>query len=327
MKTLAKVLGEDLFSTITAAPTAAGEAEKPREKNEIRSRLKHLSAERYKQGDFFIANILDANPRDDLASMEHPIFALQAGDKKIREYERNGVKLTVKPGYDGCATIHDKDVWIYCISQLVAAEELGREGLGRKVQFTAYDFLHATNRDTGGVAYKRFLQALRRLSGTRLETSIETGGKKAASGFGLIDSWDLVQDSTGKLKKDGDPRMLAVQVTLPDWLYRAVRSHQLLAIHRDYFRLRKPLDRRVYELARKHCGTQPMWRASLQTLHDKTGSTAPIRNFRGAIKSLAETNELPGYTVDLTDDVVTFRPDPDRVILPKRKKSTAPRNT
>ncbi|MCA9184408.1 MAG: replication initiator protein A [Pirellulaceae bacterium] len=28
----------------------------------------------------------------------------------------------------------------------------------------------------------------------------------------------------------------------------------MLTLHRDYFRLRKPLERRVYEIARKHCG-------------------------------------------------------------------------
>ncbi len=30
-------------------------------------------------------------------------------------------------------------------------------------------------------------------------------------------------------------------------------------MHRDYFRLRKPLERRMYELARKHCGKQDEW--------------------------------------------------------------------
>jgi len=68
------------------------------------------------QGDFFIADIFDASPKDDTASMEHPLFALKAGDKRVRVYERNGITFSIQPGLRGCATIHDKDLWIYCIS-------------------------------------------------------------------------------------------------------------------------------------------------------------------------------------------------------------------
>jgi hypothetical protein len=75
-----------------------------------------LASDRRRQGDFFIADILDASLKDDMASMEHPLFALRAGDKRVRSYERNGLKVTVLPGATGCATIHDKDLWIYCIS-------------------------------------------------------------------------------------------------------------------------------------------------------------------------------------------------------------------
>ena len=104
----------------------------------------HLHFDRHVQRDFFVADILDAAPKDDLASMEHPIFALKSGDRRVRVYERQGVTVTIKPGHDGCATIHDKDIWIYCISQLVEAINRGREDVGRVVRFTAYDFLVTT---------------------------------------------------------------------------------------------------------------------------------------------------------------------------------------
>ena len=48
--------------------------------------------------------------------------------------------------------------------------------------------------------------------------------------------------------------MILVTVTLSDWIYRSVLARSVLTLHRDYFRLRKPLERRVYEIARKHCG-------------------------------------------------------------------------
>lgn len=89
-----------------------------------------LSPDLTRQGDFFIANILDVAPKDDLVSMEHPLFALKAGDRRVRIYERNGATVRVMPGTYGCATIHDKDVWIYCISQLMAAMDLGRKDVG-----------------------------------------------------------------------------------------------------------------------------------------------------------------------------------------------------
>lgn len=261
----------------------------------------HLVPRRNRQGNLFVADILDAAPKSDMASMEHPLFALKAGDMRVRVYGRNGVTVTIKPGHDGCATIHDKDVWIYCISQLVEAMNRSREDVGRVVRFTVYDYLVSTNRDTSGRAYKRMAEALGRLSGTRIETNIETAGQCERAGFGLIDDWRVIE-------KDNGGRMVAVEVALPRWLFRAVESKQVLTLSRDYFCIRKPLDRRIYELARKHCGAQTKWRVSLAVLHEKSGSTATLREFRRLVKVLAESNELPDYRMafDAEGDAVTF---------------------
>lgn len=261
----------------------------------------HLRFDRHVQQDFFVADILDAAPKDDLASMEHPIFSLKSGDMRVRSYERNGVMITIKPGHDGCATIHDKDIWIYCISQLVEAINRGREDVGRVVRFTAYDFLVTTNRQTSGEGYRLMGDALARLSGTRIETNIETAGKRERAGFGLIDSWRVIE-------RDRDDKMLAVEVSLPDWLCRSVKAMHVLTLSRDYFRLRKPIDRRLYELARKHCGAQSKWCVTTKVLHEKSGSRDAIRNFRVAVKMLADSDELPDYRIvfDQENDVVIF---------------------
>lgn len=261
---------------------------------------RHLSETKYPQGDFFTADILDASIKDDAASMEHPLFALRAGDHRVRVYERDGVTVTIKPGHDGCATIHDKDLWIYCISHLVAAKNDGKQ-TERTVRFTAYDFLVTTNRDTSGRAYERMGAMMERLSGTRIETNIETAGRRERAGFGLVDSWRIIE-------RDGSDRMVAVEVVLPKWLYRSVEAMQVLTLSRDYFRLRKPLDRRIYELARKHCGRQKRWRVSLKTLHQKSGSSAKLRELRRAIRSLADSDDLPDYKIvfDSDQDAVTF---------------------
>jgi plasmid replication initiation protein len=260
-----------------------------------------LAPDRRRQGGFFVADIIDASLKDDTASMEYPLFALRAGDKRVRVYERNGHRVTVLPGATGCATIHDKDLWIYCISQLVEAANRGRE-ITPTVRFTAFDFLTVTNRGTSGRAYERLADMLRRLKGTVIETNIETNGQRERRGFGLIDSWRVVEKSL-----DND-RMVAVEVDLPRWLFRSVEAKRVLTLSRSYFRLRKPLDRRIYELARKHCGEQPRWRVSLAVLHQKSGSTAALRRFRFDLKALAESGDLPDYLMafDADRDMVTF---------------------
>lgn len=254
---------------------------------------------RHPQKDFFIADILDVSTKDDLASMEHPFFALKAGDMKVRTYERNGNSVKIMPGTYGCATIHDKDIWIYCTSQLVEAINRGREDVGRTVRFVAHDFMVTTNRSVDGDSYKRMGDAMARLKGTVIETNITTDGQRERAGFGLIDSWRVIEhDKTGKA--------VAVEVTLPDWLFRSVKAKQVLTLSHDYFRIRKPIDRRIYELARKHCGSQRQWQCTVKTLYEKSGSTAPIRNFKGSVKKLAEADDLPDYKVSIADDLVTF---------------------
>nr|AWD72308.1 replication initiation protein [Polaromonas sp. W10N] len=256
---------------------------------------------KHPQKDFFIADIFDTAIKDDMASMEHPLFALKAGDMRVRVYERNGNSVMIKPGSDGCATIHDKDVWIYCISQMIEAMNRGREDVSRTVRFVAHDFLVVANRPTAGVGYARMNGTLERLSGTRIETNIETDGQRERAGFGLVDSWKIIEKTKGG-------KMVAVEVTLPDWLFRSVKAKNVLTLSPDYFRIRKPMDRRIYELARKHCGTQKSWQCSVKVLYEKSGSTDVLRNFRGAVKALAESNELPDYSIvfDADADSVTF---------------------
>ena len=86
-----------------------------------------LLPDRHPIQDFFICDVTDAIPKDDMGSMEHPIFSLATKpDLSVREYEHKGIKVTIAPSVLGLATIHDKDILIYCISQLVAQDELWR---------------------------------------------------------------------------------------------------------------------------------------------------------------------------------------------------------
>lgn len=261
-----------------------------------------LLPDRHPTADFFLCDILDALPKDDLATMEHPVFSLATRpDRRILRYAHNGVTISVVPSVLGLATIHDKDILIYCISQLMAALNAGRE-IGRRLTLRAHDLLVATNRETSGDAYRRLREAFERLAGTRITTNLAQGGVEVTEGFGLIESWQIVRHSRGG-------RMASVTVTLSEWLYRAVVSKSVLTLSRDYFRLRRPLERRIYELARKHCGRQDAWRISVETLLKKSGSNSPRRVFRAMLREMIAADHLPDYTLEEEPgDVIRISP-------------------
>lgn len=260
-------------------------------------------------GDFFVCDIFDALPKDDLASMEHPLFSLSTRpDRRILNYTHNGVEVTVVPSVKGLATLFDKDILIYCISQLMAAINAGRE-VTRQLRLTAHDLMVATNRETSGDGYARLREAFERLAGTRITTNMTTGGVEATTGFGLIESWQILRATKGG-------RMVQVSVTLSEWLFRAVLSKSVLTLSRDYFRLRKPLERRIYELARKHCGRQAEWRVSMAVLALKSGSASPLRVFRKMIRNMISGGHLPDYALQEEPGDILLVTRRDAVVQP-----------
>jgi plasmid replication initiation protein len=262
-----------------------------------------LLPDRHPVQDFFICDVTDAIPKDDMGSMEHPMFSLSTKpDVHVREYEHKGVKIAILPSALGLATIHDKDVLIYCISQLVAKMNTGVE-LQRTVHLKAYDLLVSTNRNTDGRSYEQLKGALDRLSGTRIRTNIKTGSQEVTEGFGLIDSWRIVRQTDGG-------RMTELRITLSDWVFNAVAAREVLTLSRDYFRLRKPLERRLYELARKHCGQQDEWVISLELLKKKSGSASQDAEFRRLLMLICDEDashaHIPDYAISFDGNNVRF---------------------
>src|SRR3546814_11353727 len=81
-----------------------------------------LLPERYPQQDFFVCDVFDAAPKGDMASMEHPLFSITTKpDLTAREYRNGSTFVRLSHGELGRATVHDRDVLSYCISQLMAA--------------------------------------------------------------------------------------------------------------------------------------------------------------------------------------------------------------
>lgn len=238
-----------------------------------------------------------------MASMEHPIFSLSTKpDTRIRRYENGGRFVEITPSVKGLATMHDRDVLIYCISQLMAGLNEGRTP-SPTIRFKAHDLLKATNRMTNGQGYEGLRAALERLRGTQISTNIITGGEEQFEVFGIIDRAKIVKET-----RDG--RMQEVEIQLSEWVFNAIAAKEVLTLHRDYFRLRKPLERRIYELARKHCGSKGSWKISLELLQKKCGSSSTQREFKRLVQNIArqdaEYAHLPDYSITLDGEQVVF---------------------
>jgi plasmid replication initiation protein len=263
----------------------------------------NLLPDRHPVRDFFVADVLDWALKADRHTMEHPMFSLsKTPDRKERHYEHQGRTVTVIPSSRGIATIWDKDILLYCISVLVDGLNRGQKNISRTVRLKAYDLLVSTNRSTGGDHYKRLEAAFDRLAGTRIKTNITTNGVRVREGFGLIDNWRIIE------RAPGDGRMVAVEVTLNEWLYNAILAREVLTLNRDYFRLDGGLERRIYELARKHCGNQAKWTIGVDLLHKKSGSAGPLKRFRELLKRIASSDTLPDYRMsyDASGNKLTF---------------------
>ena len=264
-------------------------------------REKQLLPDRYPNGELFLCDLGDVVLKDDTASMEHPIFALSTKpDTRVREYDHKGNTVTITPSVKGLATIHDKDILIFAISQIMEAKNRGLP-YSKEVSFNANDFLRFANRMTNGRGYLGLKEALTRLRGTTIQTNILTGGQEQTDTFGLID-----KSRIRRRMRDGT--VTDWSVTLCDWLFNAIEANEVLTIHKNYFRLRKPLERRIYELARKHCGAQKSWKVSLDVLLKKSGSQSSKKKFKQLLKPIVDYDHLPDYSVSFEgkDHVVFF---------------------
>ena len=270
--------------------------------------ISRLLPDRHPTPDFFVCDIFVAAPKSDTASMEYPLFTLSTKpDFTPKLYEKGNTWLKIAPSPAGLATVHDRDILIYCISQCMAALNQGKK-ISKTLRFQAIDLLIVTNRKTSGEGYKLLRAALKRLQGTQIETNITTGGQEQWNVFSFIDKANILRET-----RDG--RMQEIEITLSDWVFNAIQEKRgdILTISRHYFRLRKPLERRLYELARKHCGTKnECWTMKLETLYERTGSQSTFREFKRMIKAILDDQDhIPDYTFELVDGTVYMRPRPD----------------
>ena len=252
------------------------------------------------QIDLFVESLVAAPLRDDRATMEFPFFALQKRPLLTPIiYQDGNVSIRISPGERGIATIWDKDVLIY-LSSLINSKIERNEKVSRTVRIAAYDMLRVTRRHTGKNGYQEIYDALFRLRSTTITTDIQSGGERETRGFGWIDSFRILT----KENKAGNRVMQGLEITLNDWTFRAlVKDRRVLAINPAYFDLTGGLERRLYEIARKHVGRQADWKVSLLQLAKKCGTMQRnLRRFKFDLKQLAELDRLPDYQLFLIND-------------------------
>lgn len=276
----------------------------------------------HEQGDLFACELTNWPIKDDLASMEFPLFSLaKQKDTTTREFRRGNKSVRIIPSSVGAATVFDKDLLLYVASQIVEGHKQGLR-VSRTVQVESRAFLIGTERSDGGAAYDRIIDMLRRLRGTTIETNIPTGKDKITQtdGFAMIDSFRVLSQKTiqGKKKnpKTGavEPveteRVLSFTVTISEWLYNALLNYEVLTLNPGYFRLTRSIDRRLYELARKHCGDQVMWKINIDLLAEKIGTARERFRIRDEIRAAIKADKLPEYRIALDS-----KANPDFVVF------------
>ncbi|MDA8428213.1 MAG: replication initiator protein A [Geobacteraceae bacterium] len=241
--------------------------------------------------------------------MEHPFFSLtNRKDTRPREYSNNDGSVTVRvnPSHYGMPTIKDKDLLIYSGTLIRAAMNRGNLGPeNTPVRIEVWNFLRATQRGDGAQQYKDLLNCLRRLYGAWVETDIITDNQRTTEPFRLLDDFKLISSTkTGKIS--------TLQVKLCDWQYRALwnAKAEMLSINSKYFALSN-LERRIYELARKHCGKQPFWTVGIGPLWKKSGSTGSVKEFRRKLRTMVVKTGLG----TIPDYRMQFKVDEDKIIF------------
>ena len=264
-----------------------------------RRRMALASQAAEKQVDLFLDSLISAPFKDDRTLMEFPFFSLQKTPRtKPMIYDDGKVRVEIRPGDRGIATIWDKDVLIYLASIINDRIERGLP-VEKIVRFNAHNLLQVTGRGSGKRAYELLLDAIYRLRSTTIVTTIEAGDSKERRGFGWIETFRILEKKT----RGGKKVMAGVEISLNDWMYRAiVQDRRVLTINPRYFEISMGLKRRLYELARKHCGHQDRWVISLPKLIEKCGSVMEARFFKPQLRKIVDEDDLPDYHITMSFD-------------------------
>jgi plasmid replication initiation protein len=251
------------------------------------------------QVDVFAPLFSDIASRDAHETMEMPFFSLSKNPrfKAIRyKNEARGIEVIVTGGEPiGIATIWDKDILIWAVSQIREAIDRG-ETPSRTIYFHPYQLLKAVRRGTRGQDYERLERAMARLSNTAIFTTVRQQHFTTKRGFHWLEGYGTAKDN-----KTGETAGMW-SITLANWMYQAAAQQTLvLTLDDDYFLLTGGLERWLYLIARKHGGRQESgFTMPMRTLYKKCSTTREYRYFARDIRKIAQANDLPGYVLEIS---------------------------
>ncbi|MEM9839709.1 MAG: replication initiator protein A [Pseudomonadota bacterium] len=241
---------------------------------------------------------LHGHVKGERSVMAFPFFALSKGRRmQPITYADDYVSIEVRPSQTGVATIYDKEILLY-IASLLVSQMKRQETPSQEYSFTAHDFIRVIGGNRSARSYQRIHGALERLQGTQIKTNIEAGGEGEDGFF----SWVSEAKMSYTKNADGSKRLSRVKVRLCDWLYRAIiKDQKILTYDSTYFQL-SPIERRLYELARVHCGQQRFFHIGLAKLQKKVGSEDRPAKFKAALREVENRQPIPEYDLFVVDD-------------------------
>jgi len=244
----------------------------------------------------FEASASHAPVKDQLDLMARNWFSLTAGRTQPIEHKytdasskrEETVRITCTQEH-GIATIYDQDLLIFVISQWIEAKRAGIES-SRRVCFTPYQFFTWIGRTPTGSAYQRLKEALKRLSGTKIETprNFEKGTRRTnvIKQFSWVPEWEVVEEN-GTIH--------GIEVVLAEWLYESIQDFHVLTLDRRYFEISGTVERWLYLYARKATGNvNGVWKEKFKSLYRKSASQQDYKHFKSALMKLIERDGLPG---------------------------------
>ncbi len=242
---------------------------------------------------------LTGDVQNDRHMMVYSLFGLSKDKvEALATYDDGKVRIEVRaPKNVGVATIWDKAVLLYAISLLREKMDQGKATAKMgELHFTTSDLQRIVGKTAGGSAYDKIEGALERLQGTQIKTNLETGGEGESGAFSWISDYKLLYQR----KKDGERAVRGLKLTLSGWVARAALGYNLLTYDDQYFAL-KPVEKRLYEIARAHLARGSGFWMALEPLRKRVGSDNDLRKFKNALGPVLETGRIPGYGVRIID--------------------------
>jgi predicted GIY-YIG superfamily endonuclease len=226
--------------------------------------------------------------------VEIPVFALERRNFSVFSWTSKDGKqsIEVRPSLKGRATIHDKDVLLYLLAQLVNGERSGRrKSESRSIRIDVYNYLMSTQKLAGPGPHANLITALDRLRDTTVVRKVKTKGMTSQLEFGIIESWTVTDSDAAQVP-------ITIDITVSDWVFQIFRQGKFFEIPYGYFQARSPIIRRVHELVGPHCVVNGSWTGVLDELLKMANPYKEYVRWPFPWINLIGSQPLPGFRVN-----------------------------